>query len=144
MKLLSTKKLEELKYLIVLNVKFLDWFFIVISNRKKAFVSLFQLTFKGEALRQSLQQLCANVLGHLNSKGLYPSLKVCAEVKIISVWNDFRHNYLICIVLYWELWVVYMGQRKSMLNFLWKLNSVKDFFIWPALSLATVWLSLVD
>lgn len=29
----------------------------------------------GEALRQSLQQLCANVLGHLNSKGLYPSLK---------------------------------------------------------------------
>jgi len=30
----------------------------------------------GEALRPSLQQLCANVLGHLNTKGLYPSLKV--------------------------------------------------------------------
>lgn len=29
----------------------------------------------GEALRPSLQQLCANVLGHLNTKGLYPSLK---------------------------------------------------------------------
>ena len=30
----------------------------------------------GDALRPSLQQLCANVLGHLNTKGLYPSLKV--------------------------------------------------------------------
>ncbi|KAL9980647.1 hypothetical protein ACROYT_G009257 [Oculina patagonica] len=29
----------------------------------------------GEALRPSLQQLCANVLGYLNTKGLYPSLK---------------------------------------------------------------------
>ncbi|XP_020631796.1 ubiquitin-protein ligase E3B-like isoform X1 [Orbicella faveolata] len=29
----------------------------------------------GEALRPSLQQLCANVLGHLNTKGFYPSLK---------------------------------------------------------------------
>lgn len=29
----------------------------------------------GEALRPSLQQLCANVQGYLNNKGLYPSLK---------------------------------------------------------------------
>ncbi|XP_032220444.2 ubiquitin-protein ligase E3B isoform X2 [Nematostella vectensis] len=34
------------------------------------------LTVKGgEALRPSLQQLCSNILGHLNAKGFYPVLK---------------------------------------------------------------------
>lgn len=39
-------------------------------------MSFFVNIVLGEALRPSLQQLCANVLGHLNTKGLYPSLKV--------------------------------------------------------------------
>ena len=46
------------------------------SLKAPVVMSFFVNIVLGEALRPSLQQLCANVLGHLNTKGLYPSLKV--------------------------------------------------------------------
>ena len=48
---------------------------------------LHYFSFLGEALRPSLQQLCANILGYLNTKGLYPSLKVSYLTVIASLEN---------------------------------------------------------
>ena len=47
----------------------------------------YYFSFLGEALRPSLQQLCANILGYLNTKGLYPSLKVSYLTVIASLEN---------------------------------------------------------
>ena len=49
---------------------------ICFGQVKAPFMFFFINIVLGDALRPSLQQLCANVLGHLNTKGLYPSLKV--------------------------------------------------------------------
>ena len=62
------------------------WVTLTCSLKAKTFFNslITQSSLLGEALRPSLQQLCANVLGYLNTKGLYPSLKVSRSTLTVN------------------------------------------------------------
>ena len=62
--------------LVVLRMNLTSYVSSYFVRTRNLFLFLWCLFLTGEALRPSLQQLCANVLGYLNTKGLYPSLKV--------------------------------------------------------------------
>ena len=72
----------------------------------------------GEALRPSLQQLCANVLGHLNTKGLYPSLKVMSNKTFYThFYNSTALPLVFGLCVQWVTWTIHFWRMSFSIFF---------------------------